>query len=253
MQILPVPTGLLKKGDNLARILSESMTFGDGDILAVSSKAVATAEGAAIDLAKIAVTPEAEQWAKRCGRSAAFRQAILDETKRLNGIVLSGCKTAMLTELHPQGMEGSLLVPNAGLDQSNIAEGSAIGWPHDPVTSVHALRTQLQKRTGKRIAVLLTDSCCRPRRWGVTAFALVVSGFDPLSSQIGKKDLFGNTLTMTQEAVADQLATAANAVMGNANQSVPAALIREHGIPLSGFAGWVPGIAKEEDLFAGAF
>jgi coenzyme F420-0:L-glutamate ligase/coenzyme F420-1:gamma-L-glutamate ligase len=253
MQILPIPTRILKKGDDLARILAQEMTFADGDILAVSSKAVATVEGAVIDLKNVTVTPEAQRWANQCGRSAAFRQAILDETKRLNGTVLSGCKVAMLTELKPEGVEGSLLVPNAGLDQSNVAEGFAIGWPYDPVTSVHTLRKSLEKHTGKRIAVILTDSCCRPRRWGVTAFALVVSGFDPLSSQIGKPDLFGHPLTMTQEAIADQLATAANAVMGNAAQSIPAAVIREHEIPFSDFVDWVPGILKEEDLFAGAF
>lgn len=253
MQILPIPTEILKKGDDLARILSASISFKDGDILAVSSKAVATVEGAAIDLSNVTVTPEAEQWAKKCGKSAAFRQAILDETKRLHGTVLSGCKVAMLTEIKPEGSEGSLLVPNAGLDQSNIAEGFAIGWPHDPVTSVQSLRKSIEKQTGKRIAVILTDSCCRPRRWGVTAFALVVSGFDPLSSQIGKNDLFGNPLTMTVEALADQLAIAANIVMGNAGQSVPAAVIRDHAVPFSDFEGWIPGITKEDDLFAGAF
>jgi len=83
----------------------------------------------------------------------------------------------------------------------------------------------------------------------VTAFALVVSGFDPLVSKIGERDLFGRELTMTVEAVADQLATAANMIMGNAAESRPATIIRNHGIPFTDFEGWVPGISKEEDLF----
>ena len=98
-------------------------------------------------------------------------------------------------------------------------------------------------------AVLLTDSTCRPRRLGVTALALTVSGFDPLRSLIGMKDLFGKDLRLTQEAVADQLATAANMLMGNAGESVPAMIIRNHGIPFSNFEGWVPGIAPKDDLF----
>ena len=77
---------------------------------------------------------------------------------------------------------------------------------------------------------------------GVTAFALVCVGLDPLLSQQGVEDLFGKPLRITTEAIADQLATAANFVMGNAGQSTPAAIIRAHGLRLSDFAGWVPGI-----------
>lgn len=84
---------------------------------------------------------------------------------------------------------------------------------------------------------------------GVTAFALVVVGFDPIENYIGKKDLFGRQLLVTREARADQLATAANFLMGNADQAIPAVIVRGHGLPFSDFAGWVPGIKKEEDMF----
>ncbi len=253
MEILPIHTPTLKENDDLIEILLKNTPFEENDILVISSKAITTVEGTRIDLTKITVTPEAQEWAQRSGRSAAFRQAVLHETKRLHGRVAGGSAIAMLTELKPDHMEGSMLVPNAGLDQSNVPEGFAIGWPVDPVASATLLRTRLQEKTGRRIAVIVSDSCCRPRRWGVTAFALVAVGLDPLSSQIGRKDLFGRPLTMTVEAVADQLATAANAVMGNADQSIPAAIIRGHGQRLSDFVGWVPGITQEEDLFNGAF
>lgn len=253
MEILPIHTPTLKENDDLIEILLKNTPFEENDILVASSKAITTVEGTRVDLTKITETPEAQEWAQRSGRLAAFRQAVLDETARLHGRVAGGSALAMLTELKPDHVEGSLLVPNAGLDQSNVPEGFAIGWPKDVLASAKKLHTDLQKKTGKRVAVIVSDSCCRPRRWGVTAFALVAVGLDPLSSQIGRKDLFGRPLTMTVEAVADQLATAANAVMGNADQSIPAAIIREHGFPLSNFAGWVPGIRKEEDLFNGAF
>jgi len=251
MKILPIHTPTLKENNNLIEILSKNTPFEENDILVISSKAITTVEGTRIDLTKITVTPEAKEWAKRSGRSAAFRQAVLDETERLHGRVAGGSSIAMLTELKPDNMKGALLVPNAGLDQSNVPDGFAIGWPLDPVASARTLRDHLQKKIGKRLAVVVSDSCCRPRRWGVTAFALVACGLDPLSSQIGRKDIFGRPLTMTVEAVADQLATAANAVMGNADQSIPAAIIREHGLILSDFEGWVPGIEPEEDLFQG--
>jgi len=249
MEILPVSTRILRKGDDLAGLLANAASWEDGDIVAVSSKAVATVEGAVINLKTLKITDEAKELARISGRSPAFRQAILEETHRLNGTVTGPCPQAVLTEVRPDGLKGTFLVPNAGLDQSNIPEGSAIGWPHDPVASVRALRSALKAKTKKNIALLLTDSCCRPRRWGVTAFALVVSGFDPLVSKIGTRDLFGRELMMTVEAVADQLATAANMIMGNAAESRPAAIIRDHGIPFTDFEGWVPGISKEDDLF----
>jgi coenzyme F420-0:L-glutamate ligase/coenzyme F420-1:gamma-L-glutamate ligase len=107
----------------------------------------------------------------------------------------------------------------------------------------------MQKLSGKKIAVIVGDSCCVMTRRGVTAFALTCAGIDPLKSEVGSKDLFGKKLNITHEAIADQLATAANAVMGNAAQSTPAAVIRNHGMELTEFCGWVPGIPPEEDLY----
>ncbi|MDD4318703.1 MAG: coenzyme F420-0:L-glutamate ligase [Candidatus Peribacteraceae bacterium] len=253
MQLFPIPTPILKKGDDLARIFAEHAAFLEGDVVVVSSKAVATVEGAAVDLRPVQPSDEAVRWAKETGsRTAAFLQATLDETKRLNGRVVGACPGAILTEVVPAGFpHGTILTANAGMDESNVEKGWAVGWPRDPVASAGSLRRALEKETGGRIAVILTDSCCRPRRWGVTAFALTAAGIDPLRPQEGKEDLFGRKLRITTEAVADQLATAANYLMGNAGQSVPAVIVRGHGLPLSDFEGWVPGIAPDEDLFRG--
>ncbi len=420
MQILPIRTKLLHAGDSLCDALLWAHRFEEGDILVVSSKAAATCEGAIIDLSTLKPTEEATQLAAKTGsRDTAFIQAVLDETKRLHGSVVGTCPGALLTEVRPEGLaHGSILTANAGLDESNIAKGSTVGWPMDPVESVRKLRRELgtlspvpspdsgegcpelaegrgeggkierkldrhrfppssvvfharqmrkdptkeeevlwsalrnrqidgvyfrrqrpvgrfildfycekarlgievdggiherrdvrendrerqeelQRRgitmlrfrngeilqnlpfviqtirrhlqfplpspdsgegcpelaegrgEGVRIAVLLSDSCCRPRRLGVTAFALACAGLDPLVSQAGREDLHGRKLRITTEAVADQLATAANFAMGNADQSIPAAVIRDHGLSLSDFCGWVPGIEPEEDLFRG--
>ncbi|MBI2117330.1 coenzyme F420-0:L-glutamate ligase [Candidatus Peregrinibacteria bacterium] len=275
MLLLPIHTRLLENGDDLISLLQKSTPVSDGDILIISSKAVATVEGAAIDLRQITPSNNAEKWSKACGRSAAFCQAVLDETKRLHGEVVGTCPGALLTELRPDGLtEGTIFAANAGLDQSNVADGFAIGWPRDPVASVQKLRMAIEKsllvgslarcssqkkRTTSNqqpatqnnhcIAVIVSDSCCIPRRRGVTAHALAVSGIDPLHSEMGNVDLFGKPLRITIEARADQLATAANILMGNAGQGVPAAIIRDHGIPLTRFEGWVPGIEPENDLF----
>jgi coenzyme F420-0:L-glutamate ligase len=254
MDILPIRTPILTRDDDLAAILLRHAPFADEDILVLSSKALATVEGAAIDLRTIHLSKEAEKWAKAMGhRTAAFAQAVMDETERLHGTIVGSCPGALLTEVIPDGLShGTILTANAGLDESNIAEHFAIGWPRDPVASVRALRRALENASSASpLSILITDSCCRPRRLGVTAFTLVVSGIDPLHSQAGRDDLFGKKLRITTEAIADQLATAANFVMGNAGQSIPAAIIRDHGLVLSDFEGWVPGIAPKEDLFKG--
>ncbi|MDD5055207.1 MAG: coenzyme F420-0:L-glutamate ligase [Candidatus Peribacteraceae bacterium] len=283
MLILPITTRRLKSGDDLAAILHATGMIEAGDIVVISSKAVATVEGSSIDLRSKKPVNRAEELAKICHQNPLFTQAILDETERLNGDVIGTCPWTLLTSLKPKGMKsGRILCPNAGLDQSNVEKGYAIGWPVEPVESVRRLRKELEtvgripKKPGSpknptnsryssvssessdasgsfRIAIILTDSCCHPTRAGVVAFALTCAGIDPVRSEAGNRDLFGRPLQFTTEAVADQLATAANAVMGNAAQATPAAIIRDHGIAFSDFCGWVEGIEEKDDLFEELF
>lgn len=244
MHLFPIHTPLLSPGDDLVSFLSEHVQ--KGDILCVSSKALATVEGRILSFPD-SITSKARNFAVQTGRTPAFCQAVLDECVVRNGVVMHWCPGALLTELRPKGLkEGSILCANAGLDESNAPDGSIIGWPEDPVKSIRNLRIGLGP---ERIGILISDSCCRPRRWGVTAIALVVSCFDPIRSEVGKHDLFGRELRITQEAVADQLATASNALMGNADQGIPAVIIRDHNIPFTDFEGWVPAVESEEDIF----
>jgi coenzyme F420-0:L-glutamate ligase len=262
MQLLPIATPILKEGDDIAAVIRDLLPLQNEDIVVLSSKAVATVEGAAIDLSHFKPTREAEELAAKTGtRTPAFIQAVLEETARLQGTVTGTCPGALLTEVKPEGLtHGTILTANAGLDESNIKKGFCIGWPRDPAASARRIREALESmvnhtlppdRDRMHFAVLLTDSCCRPRRLGVTAFTLTASGLEPLRSEAGRTDLFGKKLRITSEAVADQLATAANFLMGNAEQSVPAVVIRNHGLTLSNVEGWVPGIEPEEDLFRG--
>lgn len=271
MLLIPIVVPPLKQGDDLAEILhsaiesngsvslaSDGPPLRAGDIFVISAKAAAAVEGAAIDLRALTPSPSAADFNRRTGRSTRFCEAMILELNRLHGKVLGAVPGAALTEVKPDGLaRGSILVANAGLDESNAPAGFAIGWPRDPVASARKLRKALEKRMqndeyeGRNIAVILSDSCCVPRRSGVTAMALTVSGMDPLQSQKGRKDLFGKPLHITVEAVADQLATAANFLMGNAGQAIPAVIIRDHGLTLSEWEGWAPGIEAEEDLFGG--
>ena len=250
MQLLPIHTSILKNSDNLSQIFSSNASVQSGDILVVSSKVVALTEGAIIDLDSMSPSKKAQEYSHTCGRSPAFCQAVIQEMIRMNGIVINSCPGALLTELRPSGMKvGTILTANAGLDESNVEKNTAIGWPIDPAASAKKLRTEIEQSINGKITVIISDSCCHPRRLGVTAFALAVSGMDPLISQNGKKDIHGKPLHITTEAIADQLATAANMLMGNAGQSTPACIVRDHGFDLSEYTGWVEGIEKEQDLF----
>jgi coenzyme F420-0:L-glutamate ligase / coenzyme F420-1:gamma-L-glutamate ligase len=252
MELFPIPTGLLQAGDDLAAAITQNMQLHTNDIIVVSSKAIATVENAFIDLASLTPSKKARDWSEKTGRSAAFCQAVLDETKRLHGKVLGACPGALLTEVTPEGLpEGSILIANAGLDESNVPEGKALGWPKDPVESIATLRRSLESMSGAEpLAVILTDSNCQPRRHGVSAFAMAVSGINPIKSEKGTADLFGKPLKITDEAVADQLATASNFLMGNAAQGIPAVVIRNNKLPFSTFEGWVPAIHESVDLFS---
>ncbi len=244
MILIPIYSKILKSGDMLAPSIAAFLK--ESDIVAVSSKAIATIDGNLIDLKNVTPSKEAEEWSRKTGRSPAFCEATIQETKRLRGTVRGFCPGALVTEVRPDGMpEGTIITANAGLDESNAGEGFAIGWPLDPVKSAKELKEAL----GGKVGVLITDSCLRPRRRGVVAFALTVAGFDPFAPQQGKEDLFGKQLRITTEATADQLATAANFLMGNAGQATPACIICDHGIPMTEFAGWVPGIEPDQDLF----
>ncbi|MDO8649390.1 MAG: coenzyme F420-0:L-glutamate ligase [Candidatus Peregrinibacteria bacterium] len=252
MQLLPIKTGLLHPGDSLTEALLRSTRLQEADIIIVSSKAVATAENTLIDLRSITPSPTALEWAAKTGRSPPFCEAVLAETKRLNGKVISHCPGALLTEVLPEGLSrGSIITANAGLDESNAPVGCAIGWPTNPPMSARSLRTALEAHTDGSIAVIISDSRCSPRRLGVTAFALAASGIDPFADQAGKEDLYGRKLHITTEAISDQLATAGNFLMGNAAQATPAVIIRDHGLQMSKFEGWVEGIDAGVDLFRG--
>lgn len=242
MLIVPIHTRTLETGSDLASELRKT-PIEQGDIIVISSKAVATAEGAAIDLSTIQPSTQAREFAKKTGQQPAFAEAVMREATRMNGKVVGTCPGALLTMLRPKGMKGILLCPNAGLDLSNVPSGWTVGWPKNPVESAR----RLQKTLGA--PVIITDSACPPTRRGVTAFALCCAGLNPVRDERGNKDLFGTQLRITQEAVADQLAVAANAVMGNAAQSAPAAIVRDHGFALSDFCGWVDGIEPSDDIF----
>lgn len=148
------------------------------------------------------------------------------------------------------------LIPNSGIDESNVGDVLAV-WPRDPQASANMVRQYLVERFGhKDVGVIITDSTCRPLRWGVSGVAMAYSGFEPLHSYIGQEDLFGRPFKVSQADIAGGLAATAVLVMGEGAESTPLAVLSD--LPFVRFTDRDPtkeelaalALTPEEDLFA---
>lgn len=187
----------LTAGDDLAALLADSLgqTLADGDVVCVSSKAVAKVEGRTVRAARDRLV-EAET------DRVVARQGTLRVVRTRHGLVLAA----------------------AGVDASNTEPGSVVPLPHDPDGSARALRAGLRERTARNVAVLVTDTAGRAWRTGQTDLAVGCAGLPPLVDLAGRTDAWGNVLEVTEPAVADAVAAAADLVLGKAALT-PAAVV----------------------------
>jgi coenzyme F420-0:L-glutamate ligase/coenzyme F420-1:gamma-L-glutamate ligase len=221
MQVLPLKTSLIKPNDDLVTILIQAVKkqrvkLKDGDILAISSKAVASADGRIVKMKTVAVSKRAEELARKHSLEPEFVELVLREADKVYG----GVEKAILT------LKDNALAINAGIDHKNVPTGYAALWPSNPQRRAESLHKEIRRRIGKDVGVLLVDSSVAPLRIGTRGVAIGVAGFKPTKDCRGKRDLFQKPLLITQHAVADDLASAAHLVMGQANERTPAALIR---------------------------
>jgi coenzyme F420-0:L-glutamate ligase/coenzyme F420-1:gamma-L-glutamate ligase len=223
LRVLPVRgMGEVGPGDDLpAAILGaagSSPGLRDGDVLVVTHKIVSKAEGRLVDLRAVEPSTLAESFASRYGKDARQVEVVLRESKRIvrmdRGVIIS--------ETHH-----GLVCANAGVDASNVAgEDSVCLLPLDPDASARRLRERLLSRLGlPDLAVIVSDSFGRPWREGITNVAIGVAGMSPLADYRGGHDPYGNPLQASVLAVADELASAAELVMGK-TQGVPVAVVR---------------------------
>ncbi len=208
--------GLVKPGDDLAALVAGAAGLRPRDILAVSSTAVAKAEGRAVALAEVEPGAEARRIARRNGDDPRFVEVVLREAAE---VLIESPFLLVRTR-------SGTVCPNAGVDRSNTEPGTALRHPANPDRSARSLRLALEKRAGKPLAVIVTDTCGRPFRLGQTGAALGLSGLAAIADWRGRKDLYGNLLEVKQEAVADELAALGNLLMGESSEGTPAAVIR---------------------------
>lgn len=235
LEIFGIKTPLIKAGDDLLGVIRKgladaNLTLDDGDIIVVSAKAIGTAEGRIIRLTDVTPSSQAIHLAKMYDIDPAFAEVVLRESDE----ILGGVKMALTT------IKRGVLIANGGADQSNSPPGTVTLWPKDPQASAESIRSALLE--GKsRLGVLVTDSRTLPLRMGNSAVAIGIAGFRAIEDLRGKPDLFGRPMRIKRLAVADNIASAAQLVMGETSESTPVALVR--GAPVDFGEGYAIGEA----------
>ena len=232
-------------GADLAACILHSLTqhdlqLADGDVLAVTQKVVSKAEGRLVRLEDVEPSAFARQIAEAHGRDARLVEVVLRESRR----IVKMDRGVLITETFH-----GLVCANSGVDASNVAGGGVVSLlPADPDASAIGIRERLRQRTDVAVRLIITDTFGRTWRNGLTNVAIGVAGLAPISSFAGQHDPFGYELRVTEMAVADELASAAELVMGKTSH-IPFVLVR--GFQGAGSVGRAADLvrAPEMDLF----
>jgi coenzyme F420-0:L-glutamate ligase/coenzyme F420-1:gamma-L-glutamate ligase len=234
----------VRAGDDLAATLAAALgytgiTLATGDVLVIAQKIVSKSEGRTVALAGVRPSARAVELAGITGKDARLLELVLSESTE----VLRAKKDVIVVE-HRLGY----VMANAGIDQSNVdgGEETALLLPLDPDASCRRLREALRDRTGSDCAVVINDSFGRAWRNGVVGVALGVAGLPGLLDQRGTPDRFGRRLKITQIGVADELASAASLVMGQADEGYPA--VHARGVPYARREGSVRELLRDRTL-----
>jgi coenzyme F420-0:L-glutamate ligase/coenzyme F420-1:gamma-L-glutamate ligase len=238
LRVIPV-RGLpeIAAGDDVAAMIAGAVDLVDGDVVVVAQKIVSKSEGRVVRLADIEPSEQARDLAGE--EDPRKIEAILREAVRLVRV-----RPPLIVAETRQGF----ICGSAGVDASNApAEGTLVLLPVDPDASAEGLRHRLEELTGAEVAVIVSDSFGRPWRIGTTDVAIGAAGLAVLNDLRGTTDRRGYELRSTQIAVADELAGAAELVMGKAN-GIPVAIVRGADVRGEGRARDLV-IPEERDLF----
>ena len=212
---------LVKAGDNIGQLIKDSILkmnydLKDGDIILIAETLISKAEGNIIKLDEITPSKKAWDLAAVCGKDPVLVEAILQNSKE----VVKVGPDFIITE----NLQG-FVCANAAIDESNVDDGLATPVPENPDKSALEIREFLESEFEKDLAVIITDTQGRAFRIGAIGTAIGCSGITPLWVRIGEKDLYGRELETTEVATADELASAASLIMGQADEGLPVVII----------------------------
>lgn len=194
-----------------------------GDVIVISTKFMSNAQGRLIDVKNIKVSENAGKISKKFQIRPDVAEIILRESDE----ILGGVAGFVITTTD------SIMAPNAGIDRSNAKKGKLILYPEDPYLAAEQIRRKIFLTFKIHVGIVLADSRLMPLRVGTSGIAIACAGIEPVNDMRSERDLFGNRLKVTFQAVADSIATMANHKMGEGSESRPFAIVRKSGAKLT--------------------
>jgi len=238
---------IVKTGDNLAELIcnaaeSQGTRIQNGDILVITHVIVSRAEGRVVNLDEVVPSEFAKSIAEQYGKDPTLVEVVLRESKSIRRMG----DGKLITET-----KHGFICANSGIDKSNVpGERNVALLPEDPDRSAEEIREKIRRSTGCDVAVIISDTHGRPLRKGEINVAIGVAGIKALRDRRGESDLFGYVLRVKQTAIVDELASAAELAIGQANEGIPVAIIRGYNYLKSENAKTTDLIRpREEDLF----
>ena len=217
LEIIPVKIKKeIERNTDIIDLVLESTIINDYDILIFSQKIISKKEGRIVDLSSVNPSLLASGIASSYEKDSRLVELILSESKRIvrmqDGVIIVETNHGFVCA-------------NAGIDESNVKDGYVTMLPVDSDQSADKLKNQIEQRTKKNIAVIISDTFGRPFRLGQANIAIGIAGIEPIMDYKGKPDTFGNPLQVTAIAIADELCSASELVMGKV-ENCPVAIIR---------------------------
>ncbi|TXT66622.1 MAG: Coenzyme F420:L-glutamate ligase [Promethearchaeota archaeon] len=250
MYLFSLKLPVIKKNDLLLEIFFETLKkeekeVQEGDIIVISEKVIATAQGRVINLSDIQkISKRAIELAEKYDMDERIVELILRESD----MILGGMRHVILAQVN------DILIANAGIDQSNAGEDNVVLFPKDQKKVVWEYYRKIRKKFNlKNLGVIIADSRVQPLRKGTIGIALATAGFEPVEDCIGKPDLFGRPLEITLRAVADDLVSAAQFLLGEADQQTPIVFIRNANVEFTENPNMTTGLPAEQCLYMNIF
>lgn len=246
IELIPVKgLPLIKRGDDITSLILDqidktSLSLEKNDILIITHSIISIAEGSVYHLEEIETSELARKISTKTGQKPERIEVAIRESREIvreSPVFITKTKQGIITDY-------------SGIDASNAPQGTLIALPENPDISAMDIHQRVTSRTGFCVPVIITDTQGRPWRKGAVNLAIGVAGMSPFTRNAGKKDLYGRDLQSSLVCIADELAAAAELVMGQANEGIPVVIIR--GMEVECVEGTATQIIRsnEEDLFS---
>jgi len=236
----------IKKGDAIADLIIKSIkekneSLQENDLIVITHKIISKAEGKTTDLRNIVPSEESKKISSNTGKDPRLVELIISQSNEIVKIE----RDIIITET-----KHGFVCANAGIDTSNVGKLSdhVLLLPDDPDESARNIRNDINAKTGVNVGIIISDTFGRPFRKGQVNIAIGIAGIDPIKSYIGKRDMYGNILRVTEIAIADEITSAAELVMGKSSR-VPVSIVRGYNFTFYDSSISKVTRSKKDDLF----